>query len=164
MPWATSSEPVEQNLMVSPDWQQHTRPLDIFFSVLVPSSSVHSRFKLSHTNGLVRLVIVICSLSCTNNFFDRVRYRTRRREEKIKLIERRIWRTRRIRKKLIERRIRKGENKRFSVQRSRDFAFSFFLFFLFSENSQRLATIREYLSCLENIYIYMEYNTSNFQK
>lgn len=139
MPWATSSEPVEQNLMVSPDWQQHTRPLDIFFSVLVPSSSVHSRFKLSHTNGLVRLVIVICSLSFCN-FFDRVRYRRRGRgrRKKNKLIKRRIWRTKRIKKKLIERRIRKGENKRFSVSTiARFLLFSSFLFFLSSQRILR---------------------------
>lgn len=74
----------------------------IFFNV--PSIGVvHSQFKSTRTNGL--LSAVICSLPQTSSSFIAVPHIT---EE----IPSRTWRTRRTRRNLTAKRIKKGENKR----------------------------------------------------
>lgn len=130
MPWAISSEPVEQNLMVSPDWQEHTLVVFFFGRSIVAN---HSRFKLSPTRGLLFTRHLVICLFSRKPFAAIVAGNLSRL---------RAWRTRTTKKRRIEKRIRKGENKYLSIR-------------------ARLVA-REYLSVATNMFS-LAFRLANFQ-
>lgn len=127
MPWATSRESVEQNLMVCPGWREHTRSR-IYFSSVLPSSWFTVSSSHRGRTDCRSPVTVLCSR--TNRPIIAI--------VKGEIITP-IWWTRRTKTRWIKKKIRKGENIRFSNrQRSR-------VAFLQKILRVRLAA-REYLS------------------
>lgn len=108
MPWATSRESVEQNLMVCPGCREHAR-WRIYFSSVVPSSWFTVSSSHRGRTDCRSPVIVLCSHTS---------------KPAIAIVKGEIitpiWWTRRTKTRWIKKKIRKGENISFSNrQRSR---------------------------------------------